>query len=422
MSSDYDDNLLKEAIYHVKSGDHETARRYLQRALDVADDLITRSKASFYLAEISRDAAEKRNYLEDVLAIEPAHPQARRALAILNGTLKPDEIVNPDNLPAQSSDPQQVQADRFTCPKCGGKMVFDGDGQSLICEYCARNETPTQAAGAEQDFIVAMASGKGHRTPVAMQVFACKGCGAQFILPPQVISESCAYCGSPHVVSQGQRDLIAPDVILPIKFNQHQAALHLVKWVKKIKLEPQGQVQAPRGVYLPIWTFDISGNIPWDGVIEKKNKTEPVSGVYPVFVNDMPVPAASHLPELLIKLLPEYDFSTAPAYDARYLAGWPAEVYETSMSDASLQARQELIPKLRRTIERDFYNITNLKYNTSNVFISSFKLALVPIWLTEIPYEGQNLPVAINGSTGQVHGHDPNQNILNRLGNWLKGE
>ena len=31
--SDYDNNLLKEAIYHVRSGDHETARRFIQHAL-----------------------------------------------------------------------------------------------------------------------------------------------------------------------------------------------------------------------------------------------------------------------------------------------------------------------------------------------------------------------------------------------------
>ncbi len=420
--SEYDNDLLKEALFHVRSGDHETARRYLIRALDMADDLSTRVKASFYLAQISNDPAEKRNYLEDVLSIEPGHPEARRELAILNGSLKPAEIINPDQLAKQSTDPQQVQADRFTCPKCGGKMVFDGDGQTLICEYCSRNETPNHTAGTEQDFIVAMATGKGHRTPVAMQVFACKGCGAQFILPPQVISESCAYCASPHVVLQGSRDLITPDVIVPMKFNQREAALRLVEWVEKIKLKPEGQVQAPRGIYLPVWTFDISGNIPWSGVIEKKNKSEPVSGTYPVFVNDLPVPAASHLPELLMNLLPEYDFSTAPAYDPRYLAGWPAEVYERSMSDASLQARQELISGLRKTIERDFFNISNLKYSTADIFISSFKLAFIPVWLTEIPYKGQNLLIAINGSSGAVHGQDSQHSILNWLEDWLNGE
>ena len=32
-------------------------------------------------------------------------------------------------------------------------------------------------------------------------LFHCKGCGAEFILPPDVISTNCAYCDSPYVVS-----------------------------------------------------------------------------------------------------------------------------------------------------------------------------------------------------------------------------
>lgn len=422
MGSKYDNDLLKEATYHVKSGDHETARRYLQRALDLADDLDTKMRANYFMAVISKDPAEKRNYLENVLAIDPVHPEARRELALLDGRLKQSDIVDPNNLPLQSSDPQNVQADRFTCPRCGGKMVFDGDG-SLTCEYCSRNETLDSAVPEmEKDFILAMATGQGHRKPVATQVFHCQGCGAEFILPPNVLSQDCSYCGSPHVVSQGSRELLEPDAIIPMALNQRQAARQLVNWVEKNKIEPSGKVQAPRGVYLPVWTFDIGGNVPWNGIIQKKDTVQRVSGIYPVFSNDLPIPAARHLPELMEKLLPEFNFPSAAVYDPRYLSGWPAEVHEIAMSDASLQARQKMVARLRRDIHSQHRGVSNLGYSTSGIFVQSFKLVLVPIWLTDVPYEGKILPVVINGSSGQVHGETPNRGILDWLGDWLAEE
>ena len=102
-------------------------------------------------------------------------------------------------------------------------MVFDGDGRTLICEHCARSQGLNNSAPEfEQDFILAMATGKGHRKPVAMKTFNCQGCGAQFLLPPEKISSVCAYCGSPHVVV-GTQDLVEPDAIIPMAFDQHQA-------------------------------------------------------------------------------------------------------------------------------------------------------------------------------------------------------
>ncbi len=422
MGSQYDNDLLKEATYHVRSGDYETARRYLQRALDIADDLDTKMRANYFMAVISSEPAEKRNYLENVLAIDPVHPEARRELALLDGRLKPSDIVDPDNLPAQSTDPQNVRANRFTCPKCGGKMVFDGDG-SLTCEYCSRNETLENAPPeAEKDFIVAMATGQGHRKPVAVQIFHCQGCGAEFILPPKVISKDCSYCGSPHVISQGSRELLEPDAIIPMALDQRQAARQLVNWVEKNKIEPSSKVQAPRGIYLPVWTFDIGGNVPWHGMVERDDRLVKVSGIQPVFHNDLPIPAASHLPTLMEKLLPEFHFPSAATYNPRYLSGWPAEVYEFSMSDASLKARQKAVSRLRRDIKIQHRGVMNLSYSTSGIFVQSFKLVLAPIWLTEVPYEGQTLPVVINGSSGQVHGETPSRGILDWLGDWLNAE
>jgi len=106
MSSDYDNHLLREGISYLKAKEYEPARRYLERALEQADDLDTREHANFYLSQITDDPAQKRKYLDETLAINPAHGEAARALAMLDGKLKAEEIVDADHLPTQSSEPK----------------------------------------------------------------------------------------------------------------------------------------------------------------------------------------------------------------------------------------------------------------------------------------------------------------------------
>jgi hypothetical protein len=419
MPSDHDNNLLREAIINIKAKDFSLARRYLERALDVADDRETRTWANYWMSQITDDSQEKRKYLEEAVANDPTHPEARKALALLNGKIKLSEIVNPDALPEQSTETQRANTDRFTCPKCGARMVFDGDGRTLVCEHCARSQSLDNSAPQfEQDFILAMATGKGHRTPVAVKTFNCQGCGAQFILPPQKISSVCAYCGSPHVVI-GAKELVEPDSIIPMVFNQHQAAHYLVQWVEKYKITPQGKVQAPLGMYLPIWTFDVFGNIPWRGSVYRNKQEVPVSGEKNVSFNDIIVPGAPRLADLLPKIMPGFDTSSAPAYDPRYLSGWPAEVYEMAMSDASLEARKQAVGRARDRIHSEMGHINNLSYDTSNLSILSFKLVLIPVWYTTYLFEGRTFRVVINGQSGMVYGESSSLGILDWIGNLL---
>ncbi len=416
MPSDHDNYLLREAIINIKAKDFSLARRYLERALELADDFETRTWANYWMSQVVDDRQEQRKYLENALANDPLHPEARKALAILDGKLKPAEIVDPDALPFQSLEAQPSKADRFACPKCGARMVFDGDGRTLVCEHCTRNQVLGSAAPQfEQDFILAMATGKGHRAPMAVKTFNCQGCGAQFILPPQEISAVCAYCGSPHVVV-GTRELVVPDSIVPVTFDQRQAVKLLVQWVEKRKIKPEGRVQSPRGLYLPLWTFDIFGNIPWNGTVYRDKRQVPVSGEKNVNFNDIIIPATTKLADLLTKILPDYDTSNAPAYDPRYLAGWPAEVYERTMSDASLDARKFAVERSRYQINSEIGHINDLSYSTSNLSILSFKLVLVPLWHTAYRFQGRDFRVAINGQTGKVYGENQKQGILG----WLE--
>jgi len=117
---------------------------------------------------------------------------------------------------------------------------------------------------------------------------------------------------------------------------------------------------APRGLYLPVWTFELTGNIPWSGRVIRNKQEVPVSGEKTVSFGNLCVPASRNLSGLLEKALAYFNLSSAPAYDPRYLAGWPAEIYELTMSEASLEARRIAAEQVRKIIQAEFGHVIDL--------------------------------------------------------------
>ncbi len=412
---DYSKELLRSGIIEAKTGNHETARRYLDRAIYMSGDFDVLAEAWFWLSEVTVEPVEKRKALENCLSHDLRHSRARRALAILDGKLKADEVINPDQLPAAPQGSRQADAQRFMCPKCGGRMAFAPDGQTLVCEYCTRHQTVSANSqpADEKDFIIAMATSRGHGKPLQEQVFHCEGCGAEFIMPPKQISASCVYCDSPHVVSlEKTKDLLAPDGIIPHVFTQRQAVKFLVDWVEGNGIKPEKKVELPRGLYLPLWTFDIGGVIDYTGeMIEYEDqlfaqrgqkKVVRVSDQYPIMVDDLPLPASRKLSSVFLKLIGAFDMKTIKPYDPRFLASWPAEIYDVPMADASLDARSQAYARYKNRLPHLLNGINIVHTSSQNLAVESFKLNLLPVWMTELSFDGRRHLALINGQSGMV--------------------
>ena len=268
----------------------------------------------------------------------------------------------------------------------------------------------------EKDFIIAMATARGHGKPLHQQVFHCEGCGCEFILPPNQLSSTCVYCGSPHVVNwESEEQLLAPDGIIPHAFDQKRAANLLIEWVKTNSIEPEKQVDLPRGVYLPLWTFDLGGGIDYVGETTQDSEVQfggrqpriRVSDCYPVRVNDIPIPASRKLSAVFLKLIPTFELKGVKPYDARYLVNWPAEVYDIPMAEASLDARSQTLRRYKDELP-SLLNLTQLiSTSSAKLSIESFRLNLLPIWVTEIPFGGRQHLVLINGQNGTVESDLP---------------
>lgn len=413
---DYSKELLKTGIVEAKAGNKDSARRYFDRTIYMAGAHSVIAEAWFWMSEVTDELAEKRKALENCITHDMNHARARRALAVIDGRIKADELINPDKLPAAAEGSRAADAQRFMCPKCGGRMSFAPDGQTLVCDYCTRNQVigaGLQTAD-EKDFIIAMATARGHGKPLQEQVFHCNGCGAEFILPPQKISATCAYCDSPHVVSlEKTKDLLAPDGIIPHGFDQRRAIKLLIDWVEGNEIKPEKQVELPRGLYLPLWTFDVGGSVEYTyevaesddelfGAKRGQRIVRRYTDQFPVMVNDLPLPASRKLSAVFLKLIDSFDTSTIKPYDPRFLASWPAEIYDVPMADASLDARSQSYKKYKNDLPNLLHGRNIVHTSSANLQIESFKLNLLPVWMTELPFGGRTHLVLINGQSGVV--------------------
>jgi DNA-directed RNA polymerase subunit RPC12/RpoP len=436
-------DLLIRGIAAAKAKEKDEARFYLEWVLRTDANRQQRTKAWLWLSKISDDPTEKRNCLEETLALEPANPLARRGLAILDGRLDPDDIIDPDrhSVTPQAGPSRPIKTQRFICPRCGGKMVFKPDGRSLRCEYCDREQTPLAtvvegAAVQEHDFIVALATAKGHSKPVGMHPFECQGCGASFLLASSALSLSCAYCGSAHVVELPEtRELILPEGLIPFGVSEQEARRAFHGWLEEKDLPGKTQVTPLRGIYLPIWTFDLIGEIRWqcqtyrdEGIdfdvggipVSFSNRSRTLvreEGSHPVVEDDVLVPASHKLPaDFVLDAVKRFALGAVVPYDEVYLADWPAEVYDISVSDASLVARREMLKEARNAVEARLSatrgTVKDLRLNTSAVIAESFKLILLPVWVAHYRNQGQEYHVVVNGQTGEVWAQEPR--------NWLQ--
>ncbi len=180
-------DLLVRGIAAAKAGEAKEARFFLEWYLSQDPPIYDRNNALYYLFLVTSETAARRKLLETMLDNDPVEGRARRELAILNGDLKTEDLVDPDRLPGQQAGHvNNFSAHRFICPQCGGRMTFTPDGQGLICESCDVRGQRESAnfARSDENFMIALATAKGHSNSVNTQVVRCQGCAVEFIIPP----------------------------------------------------------------------------------------------------------------------------------------------------------------------------------------------------------------------------------------------
>ncbi len=272
------------------------------------------------------------------------------------------------------------------------------------------------------DFV--MPTTRGHRWAGALQLFACERCGAQLVLPPGHKTAECSYCGSNHLVASAeQAELVEPEAIALMKVDQDQANQLARRWLGSGIFAPDNLLHSGsslqlRPAYYSCWLFDGTVELRWtcevaDGSRNSK-RWMPSSGVETRFFNDVLVSGVKAISEAELDSAGPYNLEDLADFKPDCLAGWPAILYDTPLSDASLAAREEVVRKLRPQM----YDLVEMGREKRNLNIGSgswsgitFKHILLPLWVGSYTFQGKPYRLLVNGQTGKVAGEKPRDSL-----------
>jgi predicted RNA-binding Zn-ribbon protein involved in translation (DUF1610 family) len=342
---------------------------------------------------------------------------------------------------------QAKKAQGFPCPSCGNQMSFDPAQSTLACAYCGHTAAVPTTAEAIREYDLEASLRDAVTKPQEMgyggdkRSIKCKSCGAVNTVDAKVVSTECPFCGSNQVVSQEEvAQVIKPESLLPFKVDQAKAIALFRQWlgsgffrpgsVKKIAQNAQAKIQ---GIYLPFWTFDAFTSSWWQAEAghyyyttetfwaanekgQRVQKTrqvqhvrwEPASGHVQLGLDDVLVPAASSIGEVMIERIYPFDTKALTPYKPEYLAGWGAEAYTVDLKKAWTQGQQIMKSRIEQACAAQVPGDThrNLRVNTAFSQMT-YKHVLFPVWISSYRHADKVYQFLINGQTGEVQGQAP---------------
>ena len=175
------------------------------------------------------------------------------------------------------------------------------------------------------------------------------------------------------------------------------------------------QVERGVGIYLPAWSFELAGEVPWSAELQdSRDHWVAQTGSEIVYHPGVLAPAGPRLTPECAAELQGFDIRQAEAFDPRYLADWPAETYTIAVGDASLEARSWTYEFEKQSVRDRFLQpVRNLSFQSTGITIESFQLVLLPLWVSAYLLKDVHYQVVINGYTAAVRGQRP-QNWLER--------
>ena len=317
------------------------------------------------------------------------------------------------------------------CPSCGGTLDFNPETGELICTYCGATvdiEDDEKQSAKELDFSTAE-NDASRDWGAATRTVICKTCGAETVYDAETVSGECPYCGSNQVMEAGGENIMAPGGVCPFAVTNTAAAESFSKWIKGKLFCPRSAKKAAKagkmsGIYLPYWTFDsdtysrYSARYGRARTVRRGKETKVVvhwyhtHGSYRRFINDELICASKNHDKKMLEKIEPFDTENNLEYKPEYLAGFASERYAVGLSDAWIQAQEEIRAKLAAEIRDKVARDHSTQYVDSVRFTSThsnvtYKYLLLPVWMSSFEYKQKNYRFMVNGRSGRVGGKYP---------------
>jgi hypothetical protein len=272
----------------------------------------------------------------------------------------------------------------------------------------------------------------------AWSLRACPSCGARVMQPHARISHACSYCRSALV--EVDRSAVVVDRVAPFRISAAAAEERLRQHLAARWWAPEALRQSARrgtldarlveGVLVPFYAYDATCRsryetrvgIYWyetktvtgpDGKreqeVERHTEWFPLKGTAVSQLRDHLVSASVGLQATEVAALGPFDLGRARPFDARLLAGWPAELPSRSRDQTDRDAAEQLRAReLRRVSHEQLPGDTHRDTRVScQVELCEAELVLLPVWVAALRYGGSTHRLLVNGQTGRCHGTAP---------------
>lgn len=323
------------------------------------------------------------------------------------------------------------------CRECGALLHYSPGTTSLNCQYCGADNhfevkhEPVEEIDFERFVSEFMAKSDSMQT---ISTVHCDSCGSTTTFNPNIVSDSCSFCGSHLAVKEGSTKVIKPKSLLPFTVDKNKGFEEFKKWVHSRWFAPSDlkkylrQTEKLAGVYIPYWTYDADTDSQYTGM-RGINRTEsytsyeggkavtktrtttdwyPCSGYVDRHFDDVLVLASTSLPKPYTEALEPWDLTNLTAFDDKFLSGFKAESYAVDLVKGYDDAKAKMDVVIRQDVCSHIgghqQRILTLHTTHSDV---TFKHILLPIWISAFNYRGKIYRFMINGRTGEVQGERP---------------
>jgi hypothetical protein len=255
--------------------------------------------------------------------------------------------------------------------------------------------------------------------------------------PTQAVSTTCSYCGSSLV--DADRAMTSLDRVAPFRIPRRAAEArlreHLVRafWAPEVlrKGARRRTLHASelRGVLVPFHAYraKVRGRytarvgVHWhrtETVVEDgKRRTNvvretqwfPLSGTFVDELEAHPVCASAVLTKREVRGLLPFDFARAHRFDARWMAGWDAELPTRPRDEVDGAAIGEIRELEARRLRKwllpgDAHEIETLH---TDVELEGVDVVLLPVWMATYRQGERVYRLLVNGQTGRCCGWPP---------------
>lgn len=322
----------------------------------------------------------------------------------------------------------------YKCPSCGAPLTFDSSVQNMLCDFCDTQidvaELQKQQKTPSSDSAEACHQ-ESHKdafgtSDADFTHYRCQNCGAELLTDEHTAATFCNYCGSPALLKDRISGVQTPAQLIPFQINKETAAETYQKWCKKGPLTPKSFLQRSTiekisGIYVPFWLFDYHADTTVNANCtrirhERRGDTEYTHTdhyrVHRDISNDylkIPADASIKMPNHMMDCLEPYHYNDLCAFDLPYLSGYLSEKY----SETSSQVAPRIETRVKQYIKEDAYS-TMQKYDTRQIVnertslqCKAAKYTMLPVWMLNCHYNGNDYLVAINGQTGKLVGDRP---------------